>query len=44
MGQQYDFGPHKIAMYLARCHDITISPSRVWRVLHKVGLSRLPAS
>ncbi len=25
--QNYHFGPHKIAMYLKRYHDITISPS-----------------
>lgn len=42
--QQYHFGPHKIAMYLARYHDIMSSPSGVWRTLKKVGLSRFPAS
>jgi transposase len=42
--RQYHFGPHKIAMYLKRYHDITISPSGVWRILNKVGMSRLPAS
>lgn len=42
--QQYHFGPHKITMYLKRYHDITISPSGVWRILNKLGLSRLPAS
>jgi hypothetical protein len=42
--QQYHFGPQKIAMYLKRYHDITISSSGVWRILHKVGLGRLPAS
>ncbi len=31
-------------MYLKRHHDITISSSGVWRIVHKVGLSRLPAS
>jgi transposase InsO family protein len=31
-------------MYLARYHDITISASGVWRILHKLGLGRLPAS
>ncbi|WP_454836792.1 hypothetical protein [Rhodococcus qingshengii] len=31
-------------MYLARYHDVTISPSGVWRILHKLGLNRLPAS
>ena len=29
----YHFGPHQIAMYLARYHDITISPSGIWRIL-----------
>jgi transposase len=42
--QQYHFGPQKIAMYLKRYHDLTISSSGVWRILHKVGLGRLPAS
>ena len=31
-------------MYLARYHDVTISTSGVWRILHKLGLNRLPAS
>jgi transposase InsO family protein len=42
--QHYHFGPAKIAMYLARYHDITISPSGVWRVLKRLELNRLPAS
>lgn len=42
--QQYHFGPQKIAMYLKRHHDFTISSSGVWRILHKVGPGRLPAS
>lgn len=42
--QQYHFGPHKITMYLKRYHDLTVSPSGVWRILKKLGLSRLPAS
>lgn len=42
--QQYHLGPHKIAMYLKRYHDVTISPSWVWRILNKLGMSRLPAS
>lgn len=42
--QSYHFGPHKIAMYLKRYHDVTISPSGVWRILNKLGMSRLPAS
>lgn len=40
----YHFGPNRIAMYLERYHDITISPSGVWRILNKLGMSRLPAS
>jgi transposase len=42
--QAYHFGPAKIAMYLQRYHDITISPSGVWRVLKRLDLNRLPAS
>lgn len=42
--QQYHFGPHKIAMYLQRYHEIQISPSGVWRILKKAGVNRLPAS
>lgn len=42
--QQYHFGPHKITMYLKLYHDLTISPSGVCPILHKVGMSRLPAS
>ena len=30
----YHFGPQKISMYLHRYHDVTVSPSGVWR---KVG-------
>ncbi|MEV6894770.1 helix-turn-helix domain-containing protein [Kribbella sp. NPDC051137] len=41
---QFHVEPQKIAMYLKRYHEITISPSRVWRILHKAGMSRLPAS
>jgi transposase len=40
----YHFGPHKIAMYLARYHDITISPSGIWRILKRLDMSRLPSS
>jgi hypothetical protein len=29
-------------MSLARYHDITISPSGIWRILNKLGMSRLP--
>ncbi|WP_224278212.1 IS481 family transposase [Nocardioides lacusdianchii] len=42
--QRYHFGPGKIAMYLERYHQIKISPSGVWRILHKAGVGRLPAS
>ena len=42
--QQYHFGPRKISMYLQRYHEITISPSGVWRILNKAGVNRLPAS
>jgi len=42
--QTYHFGPAKIAMYLKRYHDITISHSGVWRVLKRLDLNRLPAS
>jgi transposase InsO family protein len=42
--QTYHFGPAKIAMYLKRYHDITISNSGVWRILKRLDLNRLPAS
>ena len=42
--QHYHFGPHKIAMYLSRYHDITISPSGVWRILQRLDMNRLPSS
>jgi transposase InsO family protein len=42
--QSYHFGPHKIAMYLKRYHDVVISPSGVWRILKRLDMSRLPAS
>lgn len=42
--QNYHFGPHKIAMYLKRYHDINMSSSGVWRVLVRLGMNRLPAS
>jgi hypothetical protein len=42
--KHYHFGPAKIAMYLARYHDVTISTSGVWRILKRLGLNRLPAS
>ena len=31
-------------MYLQRYHDVTISPSGVWRILKRLELNRLPAS
>ena len=31
-------------MYLARYHDVTISPAGVWRILKRLELKRLPAS
>lgn len=42
--QSYHFGPHKIAMYLKRYHDITITPSGVWGILKRLDLNRLPSS
>lgn len=42
--QSYHFGPQKIAMYLKRYHEVTISPSGVWRVLSRLGMGRLPSS
>ena len=42
--KHYHFGPHKISMYLKRYHDITISPSGIWSILRRLGMSRLPTS
>jgi transposase InsO family protein len=42
--QHYHFGPAKIAMYLARYHDVTVSRSGVWRILKRLDMSRLPSS
>ncbi len=42
--QNYHFGPHKIAMYLKRYHEIDVSPSGVWRILRRLGMNRLPTS
>jgi transposase InsO family protein len=42
--QNYHFGPARIAMYLKRYHEITVSASGVWRILKRVDLSRLPSS
>ena len=29
--QHYHFGPAKIAMYLKRYHEVSVSPSGIWR-------------
>ncbi len=42
--RHYHFGPHKIARYLKRYHDVQISPSGVWRILKRLDMNRLPAS
>ena len=42
--KHYHFGPAKIAMYLARYHDVTSSTSGVWRILKRLRMNRLPAS
>lgn len=42
--QHYHFGPMKISMYLARYHDVTISPSGVYGILKRLGMNRLPTS
>ena len=42
--QNYHFGPEKIAMYLKRYHDVSISNSGVWRILKRLDMNRLPAS
>lgn len=42
--QSYHFGPRKISMYLSRYHDVSISPSGVWRILKHLDMSRLPSS
>ena len=42
--QTYHFGPHKIAMYLERYHELRLSPSGIWRILRRLDMSRLPAS
>lgn len=42
--RHYHFGPLKIAMYLRRYHDVTISQSGVWRILKRLDMNRLPAS
>lgn len=40
----YHFGPHRIAMYLKRYHEIVVSPSGIWRILKRLEMSRLPSS
>ena len=40
----YHFGPQKISMYLKRYHDLEVSTSRVWRILKRLEMNRLPAS
>jgi transposase len=42
--QHYHFGPAKIAMYLARYHDVAVSRSGVWRILKRLDMNRLPSS
>src|SRR5919109_3817952 len=42
--QHYHFGPRKIAMYLARYHEVAVSPSGVWRILKRLEMNRLPSS
>src|SRR2546421_514590 len=42
--QHYHFGPSKIAMYLKRYHDVSVSPSGIWRILKRANLNRLQAS
>ena len=39
--QSYHFGPHKIAMYLKRYHDIQFSPSGIWRMPSSRWISRM---
>ncbi|WIY00595.1 helix-turn-helix domain-containing protein [Amycolatopsis mongoliensis] len=42
--QHYHFGPLKIEMYLRRSHDRKIGHSTIYRILKRLGMSRLPAS
>jgi transposase InsO family protein len=42
--RNYHFGPNKIAMYLKRYHDVSISASGVWRILKRLEMNKLPAS
>ena len=38
----YQLGPIRIVWYLERCHAIRISDARVYRILKRHGLNRLP--
>jgi hypothetical protein len=40
----HHFGLEKIAMYLKRYHDVTVSKSGVWRILKRLDMNRLPTS
>ena len=40
--KHYHFGPAKIAMYLARYHDVKISTSGVWRILKRLAMNGCP--
>ena len=42
--QHYHFGPARISMYLKRYHEVSVSPSGIWRILKRANLNRLPAS
>jgi transposase len=42
--KHYHFGQGKIAIYPRRPHDVEISKSGVWRILHRLDMGRLPAS
>lgn len=42
--QQYHFGPSKIADYLKRFHQVSITGNTVHRLLIKHGMNRLPAN
>ena len=40
--QTYHLGPIRIVLYLTRYHNIKISCSGVYRILKRIGVSRLP--
>ena len=42
--QHYHFGPGKIADYLKRFHQVTVTRSTVHRILIRHGMNRLPAN